>query len=96
MLIRYRQWERLLFSSPPPKPGPRDVLSRLTGELADHDLRIVTASVKLALTSRNPVTREDRRKLARERFDHLLQLKPFMTEEQLKTIAAAERAMKLL
>lgn len=62
--------------------------------LATNDVRVVTESVDLALTSVNADTRERRRELALERYAHLEMLKPFMDEEQLAACDPADEAIE--
>ena len=90
-------WECAVFEVPPTKPVPQTHLRKITGDLAQNDIRVVLESTNLVLTTKNADTRERRRAVAKERYAHLETLKPFMDKAQLATCVPADEAMvKLL
>lgn len=93
-----RAWECALFEgkNTPLMMPDTNLYAQLTEQQIANDCRIIEDSVKIYVSSSNEDTRKMRRKLAKERYKHLQQLKPFADGKQRRLIKEAEKAMKLL
>ena len=81
---KIRAWEYALFE------GKNDYLAlpnrpmyeQLTEALIQNDCRIISDCVRIIVSSTDKKTVKQRRKLAKERYEHRMQLKPFADRSQ--------------
>ena len=93
---KIRAWEYALFE------GKNDYLAlpniplyeQLTEAQIQNDCRILMDCAKIVSSTVNKNTAAQRRKLAKERYKHLLKLKPFADRKQRRMIAEAMRAYR--
>ena len=91
-----RAWEYALFEGKNEFLALPDVklYAHLTEQQISNDCRIIVDSVSIYLRSQKDDTKKMRKKLAKERYKHLMQLKPFADSSQKKMIKEAEKAMR--
>ena len=91
-----RAWEYALFE------GKNDYLAlpnialyeKLTETQIENDCRIIMESAAIISRTADPKVAKDRRKLLKERYKHLVQLKPFADRSQRSLIKDAEKAFQ--
>lgn len=91
-----RAWEYALFE------GRNDYLAlpnialyaKLTEAQIDNDCRIILESARIITRTADPRVSRDRRKLIKERYRHLMTLKPFADRSQRALIREAEQAYR--
>ena len=90
-----RAWEYALFEGKNEFLALPDIklYAHLTEQQISNDCRIILDSVQILQGTHNAETQKMRKKLATERYKHLMQLKPFADGSQKKMIKAAEKAM---
>jgi len=93
-----RAWEYALFE------GNNDYLAfpnlalydKLTEAQIENDCRIIIESSRIISSTTDPRASKSRRKLAKERYKHLMTLKPFADRSQRELIREAEKVYKAL
>lgn len=91
-----RAWEHALFE------GKNDYLAlpnialyeKLTETQIENDCRIILESAQIIARTEDLKVSRSRRKLIRERYKHLMTLKPFADRSQRTMIKDAERAYR--
>lgn len=91
-----RAWEYALFE------GKNDYLAlpnialyeKLTDTQIENDCRIILESAQIITRTSDPKVARSRRKLIRERYRHLMTLKPFADRSQRTLIKEAEQAYR--
>jgi len=91
-----RAWEYALFE------GKNDYLAlpnialyeKLTDTQIENDCRIILESAQIIARTSDPKVSKSRRKLIRERYRHLMTLKPFADRSQRTLIKEAEQAYR--
>ena len=91
-----RAWEYALFE------GKNDCLAlpnialykKLTEVQIENDCRIILESAQIIARTEDPKVSRSRRKLIRERYKHLMTLKPFADRSQRPLIREAEQAYR--
>lgn len=91
-----RAWEYALFE------GKNDFLAlpnialyeKLTEAQIENDCRIILESARIIAQTKDAKVSASRRKLIRERYKHLMTLKPFADRSQRALIKDAEQAYK--
>ena len=91
-----RAWEYALFE------GKNDYLAlpdialyeKLTETQIENDCRIILESAQIIARIEDPKVSRSRRKLIRERYKHLMTLKPFADRSQRTMIKDAEQAYR--
>lgn len=91
-----RAWEYALFE------GRNDYLAlpnialyeKLTEAQIDNDCRIILESARIIAQTADPRVSKGRRKLIKERYKHLMTLKPFADRSQRTLIREAEQAYR--
>ena len=91
-----RAWEYALFE------GKNDYLAlpdialyeKLTETQIENDCRIILESAQIITRTEDPKVSRSRRKLIRERYKHLMTLKPFADRSQRTKIKDVEQAYK--
>ena len=91
-----RAWEYALFE------GKNDYLAlpnialyeKLTDTQIENDCRIILESAQIIARTSDPKVSRSRRKLIRERYRHLMTLKPFADRAQRTLIKEAEQAYR--
>ena len=91
-----RAWEYALFE------GKNDYLAlpnialyeKLTDTQIENDCRIILESAQIIARTPDPKVSKSRRKLIRERYRHLMTLKPFADRSQRTLIKEAEQAYR--
>ena len=91
-----RAWEYALFE------GKNDYLAlpnialyeKLTETQIENDCRIILESAQIIARTEDPKMSRSRRKLIRERYKHLMTLKPFADRSQRTMIKDAEQAYR--
>ena len=91
-----RAWEYALFE------GKNNYLAlpnialyeKLTKTQIDNDCRIILESAQIIARTEDPKVSRSRRKLIRERYKHLMTLKPFADRSQSPLIREAEQAYR--
>ena len=91
-----RAWEYALFE------GKNDYLAlpdialyeKLTETQIENDCRIILESVQIIARTEDPTVSRSRRELIRERYKHLMTLKPFADRSQRTMIKDAEQAYR--
>lgn len=91
-----RAWEYALFE------GKNDYLAlpniaiyeKLTETQIENDCRIILESAQIIAQTEAPKVSKSRRKLIRERYKHLITLKPFADRSQRTMIKDAEQAYR--
>lgn len=93
-----RNWEYALFHGSNNYLALPDVkmYEKLTAELVGNDCRIIMDSVMICQSTKNLEIKKQRAKLAKERYRHLLELKPFADSRQRGIIRDAEEAIQSL
>lgn len=89
-------WEYALFE------GKNDYLAlpnialyeKLTETQIENDCRIILESAQIIARTEDPKVSRSRRKLIRERYKHLMTLKPFADRSQRPLIREAEQAWR--
>lgn len=91
-----RAWEYALFEGKNAFLALPDVklYAQLTEQQISNDCRIIMDSVTIYQSSNTEDTKKMRKKLVKERYKHLLQLKSFADGKQRRMIKEAEKAMK--
>ncbi len=93
-----RAWEYALFE------GKNDYLAlpnialyeKLTEAQIENDCRVILDSAQIIARTEDPKVSRSRRKLIRERYKHLMTLKPFADRSQRTLIKDAERAYRTI
>lgn len=91
-----RAWEYALFE------GKNDYLAlpnialyeKLTEAQIENDCRIILESAQIIARTEDPKVSRSRRKLIRERYKHMMKLKPFADRSQRILIKEAEQAYR--
>ena len=91
-----RAWEYALFE------GKNDYLAlpnialyeKLTAAQIENDCRIILESAQIIARTEDPKVSQSRPKLIRERYKHLMTLKPFADRSQRTMIRDAEQAYR--
>ena len=91
-----RAWEYALFE------GKNDYLAlpnialyeKLTEAQIENDCRIILESTRIITQTTDPKVSKGRRKLIKERYKHLMTLKPFADRSQRTLIREAEQAYR--
>lgn len=91
-----RAWEYALFE------GKNDYFAlpnialyeKLTETQIENDCRIILESARIIVQTADPKVSKGRRKLIKERYKHLMTLKPFADRSQLTLIREAEQAYR--
>jgi len=91
-----RAWEYALFE------GKNDYLAlpnialyeKLTEAQIENDCRIILESTRIIAQATDPKVSKGRRKLIKERYKHLMTLKPFADRSQRTLIREAEQAYR--
>ena len=91
-----RAWECALFE------GKNDYLAltnialyeKLTETQIENDCRIILESAQIIARTEDPKVSKSRRKLIRDRYKHLMTLKPFADRSQRAMIKDAEQAYR--
>lgn len=91
-----RAWEYALFE------GKNDYLAlpnialyeKLTETQIENDCRIILESAQIIARTEDPKVSRSRRKLIRERYKHMMKLKPFADRSQRILIKEAEQAYR--
>ncbi len=91
-----RAWEYALFEGKnDPLALPNiELYARLTESLIENDCRIILESVQIAASTDDAKVKRGRKKLAGERYRHMLALKPYAAPAQMQLIKSAIRAYR--
>ena len=102
MKTNIEQWAEVVYGKPlaHPEKETEERLAALTEMLILQDMRIISDSIRLIHTTRNEETRSGRIALAKEKYRHLLTLKPYARpvadKNLLRKIKETEAAMKTI
>ena len=93
---RIRAWEDVLFEGSKDRLAKPDIplYERLTEMQILNDCRILLDCVEIIRTTANPDTARRRRILAKDRYAHMLRLKPFAARRQRALIREAQNAYR--
>lgn len=91
-----RAWERALFEEKNDYLALPNIAlyEKLTETQIENDCRIILESAQIIAQTEDPKVSKRRRKLIRERYRHLMTLKPFADRSQRKLIRDAEQAYR--
>lgn len=93
-----RAWEYALFEGKnDPLALPNiELYARLTESLIENDCRIILESAQIIASTADSKVKRNRKKAARQRYEHLLALKPYADRSQRSLIKSAIRAYKTI